>query len=167
MKRPSWRKCCRRITNPVCKTKNFACKALRKTAKAGLRTARYLVGKSRGILKAANVILKGAKHIVRVSKRSLDIVNAFLEGVKRAYQVGTKALSAITKFGLGGVFSIRELSFDVALSSAATGHFRVSVLVSIFRKLKRFSLNINLRNILSFIKAIGERVLHGLKKFIR
>ena len=29
---------------------------------------------------------------------------------------------------------IREVSFDVALSTAATGHFRASIVVSIFRK---------------------------------
>ena len=38
------------------------------------------------------------------------------------------------------VFDIRE-AVKVALSTAATGHFRASVVVSIFRKLKRFSLN--------------------------
>ena len=89
-----------------------------------------------------------------------------IEGVKRAYQAGTKALSAIAKYGLGGVFDIREVSFDVALSTAATGHFRASIVVSIFRKLKRFSLNINLRDILSFVKKIGERIIKGLKKFL-
>ena len=164
--KPSWRSCCKRITNPVCIARNLGCKGLRATALAGLKGARYLVGKSKGILNAANVVLRGAEHIVRISKRSLDIVNAFLEGVKRTYQAGTKALSAITSFTLGGVFDIREVSFDVALSAAATGHFRASIVVSIFRKVKRFTLNINLRNILSFIKTIGERVIHGLKKFL-
>ena len=150
----------------MCITKNGVCYGLRKTALLGLKGAEYLVGKSRGILNAANAVLNVAKHVVRVAKRSLDIVNAILEGVKRAYQAGTKALTAIVHYGLGGIFDIRELSFDVALSSAATGHFRVSVLVSIFHKLKRFSLNINLRNILSFVRAIGEKVIHGLKKFL-
>ena len=149
----------------MCITQNFGCKALRATALAGLRGARYLVGKSKGILNAVNVVLKGAEHVVRISKKSLDIVNAVLEGVKRAYQAGTKALSAIASFGLGGVFDIRKVSFDVALSAAATGHFRASIELSIFRKLKRFTLDINLRNILSFIKTIGERVIRGLKKF--
>ena len=150
----------------MCLARNVGCKASRKTAFAGLRGARYLVGKSRGILNAANVVLRGAQHVVTIGKRSLDIVNAVLEGVKRAYQAGTKALSAIASFGLGGVFDIREVSFDVALSAAATGHFRSSIVLSIFRKLKRFTIDINLRNILSFIKSIGERVIHGLKKYI-
>ena len=104
--------------------------------------------------------------MVEIGKKSLDIANAVLEGVNRAYQAGTKALSAIVSFGLGGVFDIREVSFDVALSTAATGHFRALIEVSIFRKLKRFSLDINLRNILSFVKAIGERAVKGIKKFL-
>ena len=125
-----------------------------------------LVGKSRGILRAANVALEGAKRLVRAGKRSLDVVNAFLEGVKRAYQAGTKAISAIARFGLGGVFDIRKVAFDVGLSAAATGHFRVSVTVSIFRHTKRLSLNINLRNITSFAKILGQKIISGLKKFI-
>ena len=161
-----WNSCCYRIHNPICLTKNAACKLLRAAAIAGLRGARYLVGKGKGILRAANAVLRGAQHVVRINKRSLDIVNAVLEGAKRAYQAGTKALSAVAKYGLGGVFDIRRVSFDVALSTAATGHFRASIVVSIFRKLKRFSLNINLRDILSFVRKIGERVIKGLKKFL-
>ena len=161
-----WNSCCRKITDTVCVSKNAVCKSLRKPAFAGLRKAQDLVEKSKGILSAANAVLIGAEHVVKISKRSLDIVNAVLEGVKRAYQAGTKALSAVAKFGLGGVFDIRRVSFDVALSTAATGHFRASIVVSIFRKLKRFSLNINLRDILSFVKAIGERAFKGIKKFL-
>ena len=123
-------------TDPVCITKNALCWVLRKTVMLGLKVAEHLIQKSKGILNAANVILEGVKHIVSVAKHSLDIVNTILEGVKIAYQAGTKALTAIVHYGLGGIFDIRELSFDVALSSAATGHFRVSVLVSIFRNLK-------------------------------
>lgn len=164
---PRWGTCCRHITNPVCTAKNIACRAARKTAKLGLRGAKVLVQRSSGILNGVKAILRAAQHVVRVSKHSLDIANAFLEGVKRTYQAGTKALSAITKYGIGGVFELREVMFDVALSTAATGHFRVSVLVSVFRHMKRFSLSINLRNILSFVQAIGEQVIHGLKKFIR
>ena len=132
----------------------------------GLKGAEYLVRKSKGILNAANVVLKVAKRVVSITKHCLVIVKAILERDKRAYQAGMKALSAIVRYGLNGIFDIRELSFNVALSSAATGHFRVSVLVSIFHKLKRFSLNINLRNILSFVRAIGEKVIRGLKKFL-
>ena len=106
------------------------------------------------VLHAVNAVLRGAQHVVRISKRSLDIANAALEKVKSWNKL--KALSVIAKFGLGGVFDIREVSFDVALSTAATGHFRASIVISIFYKLKRFSLNINLRDILSFIRKIGE-----------
>ena len=133
---------------------------------AGLRAARYLVSKSRNILKAANVVLEGAKRLVRTAKRSLDIANAFLEGVKRTFQVGTRALSAISRFGLGGVFDIKEVAFDVGLSTAATGHFRVSVTAVILGHQKRLSLNINLRDIISFAKRLGETIFRGLKKWI-
>ena len=38
-------------------------------------------------------------------------------------------ISAVAKHGLGSVSDIRKLSFDVALSSAATGHFMIRVSV--------------------------------------
>ena len=138
--KPYWRRCCKRVTNPLCIAKNVLCRGLRIAAIAGLRVARFLVGKSRRIFDAVNLVLKGAEHFVRIAKKSLDIVNAVLEGVKIVYQAGTKALTAIINFTLGGVFDIREVSFDVALSTAATGHFRTSIVVSIFRKLNNSAL---------------------------
>ena len=132
----------------------------------GLRVARFLVNKSRYILHAVNLILEVAKGVVRVSKHSLDIVIAILEAVKVAYQVGIKALSAIIRFTLGGIFDIREIAFDVGLSAAASGHFRVSVAVVIFEHLKRLTLDIDLSNVLSFIRSLGESIIRGLVKFI-
>ena len=165
-KRPTWNHCCWRITDPICLAYNFFCRALRAMALLSLRVARILVNTSRYILHAVNLILEVAKHAVRVSKHSLDIVIAILEAVKVAYQVGIKALSAIVRFGLGGIFDIREVAFDVGLSAAATGHFRVSVTLAIFNHFKKLSLNINLSNILPFIKSLGESILGGLTKYI-
>ena len=166
IKRPRWKKCCKRITNPICKVRNFGCKALRKTIRFGLKVAEKLVRKSKFVLKAANVVLEGVKIILRKSKRLLDIANAFLEVVKRIYVAGTKALSAIARFTLGGIFDIREISFDVAVGKAATGHFRVSLLLEIFRRPKRFSLDLNFKNLLQFFRSLGQRIIRGLKKFI-
>ena len=164
--RPTWNSCCTKVTNPTCIAQNKVCKALRKTAHTSLKGAKVLVDKSKRILDAAIASLKVAEKAVRISKRSLDIVKAALEGVKRSYKEVTKAISTIANIGLGGVFDIREVSFDVALSTAATGHFKASIVVSIFNKLERFSLDINLRDILSFVKTIGEHAIKGIKKFL-
>ena len=118
---------------------------------------------SKRILDAAIELLKEAE---KVAKQCFNIVKTALTILERTYKAATKAVSTIANVGLGGVFDIREVSFDVALSTAATGHFRASIVVSIFRKLKRFSLNMNLRDILSFVKAIGESAIKGLKKFL-
>ena len=166
LKRPTWNSCCTKVTNPTCIAQNKACEALRKTAHTSLKGAKVLVDKSKRILDAALASLKVAEKAVKNSKRSLNIVKAALEGVKRSFKAVTKAISTIGNVGFGGVFDIREVSFDVALSTAATGHFRASIVVSIFRKLKRFSLNINLRDILSFVKTIGERAFRGIRKFL-
>ena len=50
-------------------------------------------------------------------------------------------------YGLSRVFDLKKVSFDVALSTAATGHFRASVVVHIFRQRKEFNLDINFKNI--------------------
>ena len=141
LKRPTWNSCCTKVTNPVCIAQNIACEALRKIAHTSLKGAKILKDESKRILDAEIASLKVAEKEFKNSKRSLNIVKAALEGVKRSYKEVTKAISTIGNIGLSGVFDIREVSFDVALSTAATGHFRASIVVSIFCKLKRFSLD--------------------------
>ena len=121
---------------------------------------------SKRIFDAAIELLKEAEKAAKNSRKCFNFVKTALTKLERTYKAATKAVSTIANVGLGGVFDIREVSFDVALSTAATGHFRASIVVSIFRKLKRFSLDINLRDILSFVKAIGERAVKGIKHFI-
>lgn len=164
VKKPTWKTCCK--PDPICVTKNVACNAARKAALTGLKVARNIVDKSKVTLKAAEVALQGAKRVVMVSKRSLDVANHILEGVKKAHKVGTSAVSAIARFGLGGAFDLKKVSFDVALSTAATGHFKVSATAIILDSKKQVGLNLNLRDITSFAKELGERVFSGLKKFI-
>ena len=166
LKKPSWNSCCTRITNPTCLAQNKACEALRKTALTSLKGAKVLVDESKRILDAAIKLLKEAEKAALNSEQCFNIVKTALTRLERTYKAATKAVSTIANAGLGGVFDLREVSFDVALSTAATGHFRASIVVSIFRKLKRFSLDINLRDILSFVKAIGEHAVKGIKNFI-
>ena len=161
-----WNSCWRRITDPICLLKNAGCSKSRNIAKAGLKGAQYLVDQSRRSLDVANGVLEGAKHAFRKSKIAFDVANAALSEAKKANRAGMQALSAVTQFGLGGVFDITELSFDVPLSAAGTGHFRVSAVVKTFGHYRRYWLSINLRNILPFVKAIGNKVIGGLKRFI-
>ena len=164
---PRFVKCCRNIRDHICHAFNKGCNSVRRAVSISFGVAKRALDKSKHIFNAAKGLLHGAQRVVAISKRSLDVANRFLDAMNRIHQAGIKATSALASFATGGTFDIREISFDVALSAAATGHFKVSVLASFFGRLKRFTLGINLRNLTSFIKAIGERMIHGIKKFIR
>ena len=150
-----------------CYLRKIACRRYRRVVYVRLRVAKFGVRRRRAFLRRAFAVFRRAKQLAGIGRRSLYLARFAFNRVKRAFNALRKTLSAFASFGLGGVFDIKEVSFSVPLSAAATGRFRASIVVSIFRKLKRFPLNINLRNILSFIKTIGERVIHGLWKFLK
>ena len=160
-------KCCKNIHDHICRARNWACEKTRKAVSRSFGIAKKVLDKSKHLFNAAKRLLSVAQRVVSFSKRSLDVANRFLDAMYKIHQAGVKSLSVLSSFATGGVFEIREMSFDVALSTAGTGHFKVSVLASLLGKLKRFSIGINLKNLTSFVKAIGERMIRGLKKFIR
>lgn len=164
--RPTWNNCCKRGKDPTCTLFNKGCEKTRKLVISGLRGAENLLRNSDNILKKAKDKFEQAKKIVQSNKRLMDIANTVFEGVKRAHQIGREALSAIAKLGLEGVFNIKEISFDVSLNTAAEGHFKVSVTMSVMHKRKHVSLYFNMRDITSFAKNLSQHVIHGLGKFI-
>ena len=151
----------------MCEAFNWGCQKTRRAVSKSFAIAKRGLDQSKHVFNAAKAVLSGAQRVVSISKRSLDIANHFLEGVYKVHQAGVKSISALSSFATKGMFEIREMSFDVGLSTAGTGHFKVSVTASLFGKIKQFSIGINLKDLTSFVKKIGERMIHGLKKFIR
>ena len=69
-------------------------------------------------------------------------------------------------YGLSRVFDIKIVSFDVALSTAATeSHIQASVAVDIFRQRKEFNLTINFISIRSFVEEIGGKCNPRTQRF--
>lgn len=165
-KKSEWKECCKRISDPICETKNAECRELHKPVTSGLKKAKKEVSKSKLSFIAAKKTLDDDMALVNITKRSLDQANANLKAIKVSHSSGTQALSAIAMHTLDGIFDIQEASFDVALGVATSGQFRVSLICTIFKRVKKFSFDINFKAIILFIKSVGERIIPGLKKYI-
>lgn len=164
---PRFGTCCRHVRNHACEGLNWTCEKARRAVRSSFGIAKKAFDRSRHLFDAAKALLSGAQRVVSISKRSLDVANGFLDAMYKVHQAGVKSISVLNSFASKGMFEIRMMSFDVGLSTAGTGHFKVAVEASLLGKTKRFSVGINLKDLSSFAKKIGERMIHGLKKFIR
>ena len=165
-KRPKWNSCCKRITDPVCLGRNAACYALKKPLDFALTAAIRIVDKSKVALDVAKGALSVAKGIVNAAKRSLNVAIAFLERVKRTYRIGVNAISALTRFTLTKIINIRKMYFRVGLRLANGGKFQCRVEGVLLGRSINLSLSFNTRNIWSVGRALAERAISGLSKFI-
>ena len=158
--------CHRWRTNGNCVRQNQRCSRVRNTISNGLRAARHLVNSRRNKFNVANSILNGAQRKITIAQRTLQLARTVLSTVKRSNAVGTKSSSAIAKFGIEKVFSIKQARFNVPMSTASTGRLTVSMIASALGKQVNFVGVINLRDITSFSKKLGNRVIPGLYKYI-
>lgn len=146
--------------------KNAACWLLKKPLDLVLRVAIVIVKKCKHVLDIAKVAVHVARGIVYAAKRTLDVAVAFLEGVKKLYTVGVNALSALTRFALTKIINIREVYFKVGLSVASGGKFQCRVKGVLMGVNVNLSLYLDTRNIWSIAKALANRAIRGLSKFI-
>lgn len=149
-----------------CNAANLACRALRKTANLALRIAIAIVDKSRHILDVAKAALAIARGLVKAAKHTLDIAIGFLEVVKKTYSVGVKALSAVVNFVATKIIYIKEIYFKVGLNVAQGGVFQCRVKGVLMGNHINIYLKFDTKHILTIIKALGEKAIHGLSKFI-
>ena len=165
-KKLKWSSCCKRITDPACQFKNGVCYALKKPLDFALRVAIWIVDKSKIALYVAKAALYVAQGVVNSAKHSLNVAIAFLEGVKRAYRIGVSALSALTRFTLTKIINIRKMYFRAGLRLANGGRFQCRVEGILMGRSFNLNLNFNTRNIWSIGRALAERAISGLSKFI-
>ncbi len=148
------------MPNPICGAANLACECLKATARVALQK---VVDSSRIALDAANGILIAAIKSVDVSTVSLDIAVLALETASQISRLGTEAASAIASVGVNGLISIRDISFDVSLSTAYSGSFAVSVRASFLGKADiTVRINTDLSDITSIAKQLVGYVGSGL-----
>ena len=162
-----WIPCCRIITDPVCRRNNKACRQQRDTATTKLNNARSIFSSLRDVVSKATSVLNQVVSDVTSGQILVKAATSAYEEVKKTFNAITNAFSYLKNYGLSRVFDIKKVSFDVALSTAATeSHIQASVVVNIFRQRKEFSLDINFRSIRSFVEEIGENAIQGLKGYL-
>ena len=114
----------------------------------------------------AKGILTVAQGAVSLAKGILQGAIYFLEGVKRLYRVGVEALAAIANFVLTKIINIREVYFKVGLSVANGGEFECRIKGVLLGNNIDIHLKFDTRNIWSLVKALAEKAISGLSKFI-
>ncbi len=118
-----------------------------------------MVSTARRSLDAAKDVLDGARATVNTARVSLDAANLALQAASATYNVGSKAAGKIASFGINGLISIREISFDVNLSVANGGSFSGSVRANFLGQTEvTVRLNINVRDITSMAKQLANRI---------
>ena len=100
--------------------------------------------------------MDGAEQTLRGAQEAVD-------AVETTYAAGLKAANFIARLSLNGLISIREISFDVELASAARGSFSGSI-TAVFAGAPEttISLNVNLYNIASMAEELANHIGNGL-----
>ena len=99
---------------------------------------------------------------MKSAKRVFNTAVAKFEMVKKAYRVGIEATKQIARFGLGGIVSLKEITFDVSLSEAAHGNFACSVKGILSGKMVKVTIKANRLSITRIARQIADHVIYGL-----
>ena len=151
------------MPDPVCEAENAACITLKAPLEAALAVAEAAVNTARGTLDAASAALIPLQAAVDAAQVAVDGAEQALEGIKQAFVVGLQAANAIANFGLNGLVSIREISFNANLDVAAGGSFSGSVRAVFAGAAETtVSININLYDITSMVKQLVDQIGDGL-----
>ncbi len=151
--------CCTRIPDPVCEGENLACRGLRATAEEAIRAAEGTVSVAQKSVDAAEGVLKAAQATVNAARGSLNAAKEVLKATSDTFKVGSEVARKIADFGVNGLISIREISFDVNLSVASGGSFSGSVRASFLGQADiSVSLRIDMRDITSMAKQLADEI---------
>lgn len=113
-------------------------------------------------LSAAQTTLKAAQATVDAARVSLDAVNAVLQAVSDTYKLGSDVAGKITSFGINGLVSIHEITFNAELSVANGGSFSGSVKARFLGHAQvTVRININLRDITAMAKQLADEIGAG------
>ena len=94
-----------------------------------------------------------------MSRHFLDVAKFGLTAVQKTYGFGIELAKLTSSFLFGGLLDIKKAKFDIRLSVAKGGHFRISMTAVFLRKYRRtFSLNINIRSLSSIVKSLVAKI---------
>ena len=161
--RPRWNGCCRRISDPTCEAANAACIALKEPIRLSLSGAEALVGTTRQTLNVANAAISGLQQAVNVAQQGLRGAEEAVSAVQTTYAAGLQAADFISRLTINGLISIREISFDISLATAAGGSFSGSITAAFAGAAETtISLNVNLYDITSMASQLANNIGNGL-----
>ena len=161
--RPRWNSCCHRITDPVCEAQNIACRALRESIRLALDVAEALVDTRRQALNAANTAINGLEQAVNGAQTGLSVAQDAVNAIQTTYAAGLQAADFISRLSINGLISIREISFDVNLGTAASGSFSGSITAAFAGAAETtVSLNVNLLDITAMARQLANQIGSGL-----
>lgn len=101
--------------------------------------------------------------LLMLQKKLNDAKNQ-LANVGENFHDGCKIFHYIRKLGLGGIISIRKISFSVGLSVVSSGHFLCGVDVQFLGKDKQhFQLSINLHSLSEVANDLKDKVVSAFK----
>ena len=149
------------LIQPV-KQKTLLVLPLKEPIELALRGAEELVDSTRSTLDAAKAALIPLEAAVDAAQLTVDGAEETLRGVQAAFAVGLQAANAIANFGLNGLVSIREISFNARLDVAAGGSFSGSVRAVFAGAAETtVSLDVNLYDITSMARQLAEHIGSG------
>ncbi len=147
----------------MCVAANKVCDGLRATASVGLYLARKAVKGLSYTFDAAKGALTGLQKTVDATKFVWTNALKSLSFVKGVWQGTVDIFNKIVKFGLNGLFSIKEIKFDAKLENAALGKFSLSISAKILGKSETLKIRAadvhDITN--SIVKPIARRI--GIK----
>ena len=113
-------------------------------------------------LEAAKAALVPLRAAVTAARATLTAVETALSGVEAAQAVGLQAFNDIARFGLNGLISIREISFNARLDVAAGGAFPGSVrAVFLGAAETTVPVNVNLHDITAMARQLADHIGNG------
>ena len=129
-----WNSCRFRVPDPICRSINAGCFALRLPIEGLILIAKGALKLVEIALRGAEAVLRAAQFVVDKAKYLLDLAKAAVEVVKVTFKAGLKALEFIISYALTGIIDIREIGFDVRLALFDHGHISAYMKVSFLRQ---------------------------------
>ena len=145
-----------------------ACEALKAPISLALTVARELVKSTGGTLDIANAAISGLQQAVNVAQQGVTVAEEAVSAVQTTYAAGLQAADFISRLTVNGLISIREISFDVALSTASGGAFSGSITAAFAGAAETtISLQVNLYDITSMASQLANHIGNGLSSLFQ
>ena len=128
-----------------------------------LKVARETFRAAGDSLDIAKEAFRAAEFVFDTASDALETVTKGLEEVKDVFRVGIELIGDIDSFGLTGLFSLDEITFESSLSAASGGSFSLTVQATILGNTETLRISVNLNDFVETItRPLADKVCLGL-----